>query len=389
MSTPAQRLASFTSSTHARRHPEARWPARPAASPARHARLRSGGARPRHRARTCARRCATDGSGPASAIGVPTGPRRRDAALVNGAACHALDFDDTHPGAIAHVSVAVRRRRWPGASSRARPARSCSWALVAGNEVTTRIGMAAGERVPRARLPPHRGLRRVRRRRGGGAAARPRRRHDHPGARHRRQPRRRAAGVPRRRLLDQAPPRRLRRASASSPRARGAWRHRPAHRAGGPLRLYGAFAPAGRRRRDRLGDLGVHWETPRIAFKPYPACHYLHAAARCHGRGGRRGSIGLPDEIEELVVVGPARGRGAGARAAADKAQPRSDYEAKFSLPYSVASYLPHGRVDVSTYTDEAIADQEVLDARRHGPLRGGGLRDGPAAPSRAAPASA
>ena len=28
---------------------------------------------------------------------------------------------------------------------------------------------------------------------------------------------------------------------------------------------------------DQLADLGVRWETPNIAFKPYPACHYIHA----------------------------------------------------------------------------------------------------------------
>jgi 2-methylcitrate dehydratase PrpD len=48
-----------------------------------------------------------DGSGPATAIGIETGLSAGAAALVNGSTCHALDFDDTHAGAVAHVSVAV------------------------------------------------------------------------------------------------------------------------------------------------------------------------------------------------------------------------------------------------------------------------------------------
>ena len=111
----------------------------------------------------------------------------------------------------------------------------------------------------------------------------------------------------------------------------------------------------------QLGDLGVRWETPRIAFKPYPACHYLHAPLDATIAAVTEESIELPD-IEELVVVAPPAGVALVLEPSADKAHPRSDYEAKFSLPYSVASYLTHGRVDVSTYTDEAIADQDVLD---------------------------
>src|SRR5262249_53168127 len=70
-------------------------------------------------------------------------------------------------------------------------------------------------------------------------------------------------------------------------------------------------------------------------------------------------------EIEELVLVSPPAGVAMVLEPSADKARPRSEYEAKFSLPYSVAAYLTHGQVDVSTYTDEAITDQDVLDVAK------------------------
>ena len=46
-------------------------------------------------------------TGPATAIGAPHGLPGTDAAFYNAVTCHALDFDDTHTGSIAHVSVAI------------------------------------------------------------------------------------------------------------------------------------------------------------------------------------------------------------------------------------------------------------------------------------------
>ena len=45
----------------------------------------------------------------------------------------------------------------------------------------------------------------------------------------------------------------------------------------------------------------------------------------------------------------------------ARKAQPRTTYEAQFSLPFSVAAALVHGRVGVDTYKSERLGDPEVL----------------------------
>ena len=46
---------------------------------------------------------------------------------------------------------------------------------------------------------------------------------------------------------------------------------------------------------------------------------------------------------------------------AAQKKVPRSDYEGKFSLQYSVASMLVRGHVAVSDFTNDAISDPTVL----------------------------
>ena len=67
------------------------------------------------------------------------------------------------------------------------------------------------------------------------------------------------------------------------------------------------------------------------------------------------------EDIEEIVALTPEAGVSLVLEPLADKHRPRTEYEAKFSLPYSIASLLVRGHVDVSTYTDEAITDPDVL----------------------------
>ena len=362
MSTPAQRLASFTSSLTLDDIP--REVARAAEL---HLLDTLGCGLAAHALDTApyVREAMADegGAGPASAIGVPHGLTARDAALVNGAGCHALDFDDTHPGAIAHVSVAVAPAAMAVGEQVGATGEELLVALVAGNEVTIRIGMAAGEAFHARGFHPTaiagvfgaaaaacklRGLDAETTTQALGIAGSL------------------AAGILEF-LSDGSSTKRLHAGFATSSGVTAA--ALAAHGATGPrtvlegrFGLYNAYL-----RGDdvdietQLGDLGVRWETPRIAFKPYPACHYLHAPLDATIAAVTEESIELPD-IEELVVVSPPAGVALVLEPSADKAHPRSDYEAKFSLPYSVASYLTHGRVDVSTYTDEAIADQDVLD---------------------------
>jgi 2-methylcitrate dehydratase PrpD len=69
-----------------------------------------------------------------------------------------------------------------------------------------------------------------------------------------------------------------------------------------------------------------------------------------------------PDEIEDVLVSVPAAGVSLVLEPAELKRAPRSEYEGKFSLQYSVASQLVRGHVSVPDFTEEAIADPEVLE---------------------------
>jgi 2-methylcitrate dehydratase PrpD len=131
----------------------------------------------------------------------------------------------------------------------------------------------------------------------------------------------------------------------------------------GKFGLYHAFLAAEEGEIDiagQLADLGTRWETPRIAYKPYPVCHFMHGSlgATAMGADGRTFAA---DEIDEVVVTVPEAGVSLVLEPAERKRVPRSEYEGKFSLQYSVASLLVRGHVAVGDFTDEAIADPEVL----------------------------
>ena len=131
----------------------------------------------------------------------------------------------------------------------------------------------------------------------------------------------------------------------------------------GKFGLYHAFLGAEQGAIDitgQLADLGERWETPRIAYKPFPVCHFMHGSLGAAGEAAA-GRTFAPEEIEEVVVQVPAAGVSLVLEPAPQKIAPRSEYEGKFSLQYSVASMLVRGHCSVADFTDEAIADPAVL----------------------------
>jgi 2-methylcitrate dehydratase PrpD len=303
------------------------------------------------------------GEAEASVIGLDAGLPAANAAFANAMLCHGLDFDDTHSDSVSHVSTVVVPAALAVAEAHGSSGRDLLAAIVAGNEVVTRVGMAApgafhargfhptaicgifGATAAAARL---RGLASEDTASALGIAGSM------------------ASGLFA--YLDDA--------TATKP-IHPAW---AAHGAVLATRLaeLGAEGPPGvlegrfgvfhafvGTRIDlapQLADLGERWETPRIAFKPYPACHFVH------GSLGATASLleGLdPDEIEDVVVTVPEPGVSLVLEPAAAKVAPRTDYEGKFSLQYSTAAMIVHGRVGLQTYTPEALADQRVLGLAR------------------------
>ena len=304
----------------------------------------------------------TDSRGPATAIGVPHGLPAADAALVNGVACHALDYDDTHTGAIAHVSVAVVPAALAAAQGEGAEGADLLAAIVAGNEIVARLGMAVSSGFHARGFHPTSVCGVF----GATAAACRLQSLDVVTATN-------ALGIAGSMasglleyLADGSSTKQLHpgwaaHAALIASRLAAHGATGPASVIEGRFGLYRAFVD-----RDDIdvealtGDLGDRWETPRIAFKPYPACHYVHASLDATAQALAETPVRI-DDIEEIVALTTKAGVSLVLEPLADKHRPRSEYEAKFSLPYSIASLLVRGQVDVSTYTDEAIADPDVL----------------------------
>src|SRR5439155_2551934 len=130
----------------------------------------------------------------------------------------------------------------------------------------------------------------------------------------------------------------------------------------GRFGLYAAFVGKSETKIDsQLAELGHGWETPNIAFKPYPACHFSHATLDATRKLVNDRRLRLAD-VDRVVALVPADAVAFVLEPAEAKLRPRTPYEAKFSLQFSIAALLVDGRVGVDTFTDRRIADPRLLE---------------------------
>ncbi|MFC5747237.1 MmgE/PrpD family protein [Actinomadura rugatobispora] len=302
--------------------------------------------------------------GPSTAIG-GRGLPSTEAAMINGTLCHALDFDDTHPDSVVHVSAAVTPAALAAAEAHGASGADTLAAIVAGNEVSTRVGAAAGGVFHKRGFHPT-GMAGVF---GATAAACRVRRLDADRTAHALGIAGSMAGGLLEFLADGAETKKLHpgwAAQAGLTAARLA-----AHGGTGPASVFeGArgyyatyahgFGEALGRLEALVGELGTVWETPRIAIKPYPACHYAHAPVDALREILAEHPI-TPEEVDSITAFSDETGVALVLEPAADKVRPRTPYDAKFSLPYCLGALLVHGKVDVTSFLPSAVRDERVL----------------------------
>lgn len=298
----------------------------------------------------------------AAVIGLDGGLPAPNAAFANAMLCHGLDFDDTHSDSVSHVSTVVVPAALATAEARGAGGRELLTAIIAGNEIVTRIGMAAPGAFHKRGFHPTAicgifGATAAAARLGGLSEEQATSALGIAGSM--------ASGLFA--YLDDA--------TATKP-IHAAWAAHgallaarlAAHGGEGPpgvlegrFGVFHAFVDTRIDLEPQLRDLGERWETPRIAYKPYPACHFIHGSL---GATGSLGEVDV-DQIEEIVVTIPEAGVSLVLEPVESKLHPRSEYEAKFSLQYSTAAMLVHGRVGLASYTAEALADSRVLELVR------------------------
>jgi 2-methylcitrate dehydratase PrpD len=319
---------------------------------------------------------AQEGRPEASVSGSRTLVPAASAALANGTRCHALDFDDTHEAGICHASTVVAPAALAAGEATGASGADVLTAYVLGAEVALRIAVqAADELYERGFHPtPVCGA-------FGATAASAR-----------------LLGLDRdttvnalgivgsfaaglfEYLADGSDTKplhagwaaqagvqaaRLAQAGASGPSTVIEGRF-------GVLASHGADPARAEAITERLGE---RWEFPELAIKPFPACHFLHASTWAAGELAEAHRLAAED-IEEAFVRVPPEGARLVLEPLEAKLAPRTPYDAKFSLPYTLAHRIVHGRLDLRSFAPDAIREPDVLElARRVKPeaLDGGG----------------
>ncbi|MEQ3551920.1 MmgE/PrpD family protein [Pseudonocardia nematodicida] len=301
------------------------------------------------------------GAGEQPVLGLPNRLPARDAAVLNGVLIHGMDFDDTHIPAVTHVTAAALPAALAAAVSSGADTRTLLLAYVLGVEVSARVGIGGAGGFHDVGFHPTA----VAGAFGAAVAAGKVSGLDAAGLTT-------AQGVVGSMsagllefLADGAWTKRLHPGWAANCGltaagfAAAGWSG-PGAVYEGRFGLYNSHLAGRDTRPDAVADgLGETWELMRTAVKPYPICHFIHAFADA--------ALLLRPEIGDSEITGvrcaihPVPGKVVCEPPEA-KWAPRDEYDAKFSLPYVVATTLLRGRFGLAELADDALADRAALD---------------------------
>lgn len=302
------------------------------------------------------------GPGHHAVINRPERLAARDAALINGALVHGLDYDDTHPAGIIHASASAL----PGALVAAARTDGDGGDLLLGYllsvEVTCRLGAVAGSAFHTRGFHPSALLGAYGSVVGVG----------------------RIAGLSAERIAGAQGIVGSFAAGTMAFLDGGAWTKRlqpgwgavagltavalaeedfvaPRSAYEGRYGLYQLFlgddAPA--EPGVVLRGLGTTWDASVLEVKPFPACVFIHPYIEA-ALDAREGGIAA-DEIDALEVDLPWDAMAIVAEPSAEKSRPTTAYQAQFSLPFAVAATLIHGRFSLRELDDECLGDPAVV----------------------------
>jgi 2-methylcitrate dehydratase PrpD len=124
--------------------------------------------------------------------------------------------------------------------------------------------------------------------------------------------------------------------------------------------IYGTVLADDFRPEEMVAELGARWEIARNYFKRHACCRYNHGALDALGRimSAEAGRLD-PDAIASIDVatyVWAAQLAGQ---------EPHNMLAAKFSLPFSIATFVVNGAATVAAFGDKARADATIRDLAR------------------------
>ena len=111
-----------------------------------------------------------------------------------------------------------------------------------------------------------------------------------------------------------------------------------------------------------LKDLGTLFESANIAFKAWPSCRGTHAYVEGALAIVKEHNIGLADIESIKVIVGEKSINRRLCEPLEKKQHPSVAIDAKFSIPFTVATALVHKTIKLDSFTAEALKDADVLN---------------------------
>lgn len=105
--------------------------------------------------------------------------------------------------------------------------------------------------------------------------------------------------------------------------------------------------------------MGTEFLCEAVNFKPYPSCRDTHTFIDAALRLAKKCDI-VPEQIEDIqLTVGPMGEKLFNPKEL--RYRPNSSIEAKYSLPFTVATAIARRKVSLAEFTPSGIADREVL----------------------------
>lgn len=120
----------------------------------------------------------------------------------------------------------------------------------------------------------------------------------------------------------------------------------------GPHGFFAAFK--GQSNPEAIESMSKGWAVENLAQKYHAACHFTHSPMEAVLRIAKEKRIS-PDEIESIRIYTSQL-----AQDMAGKTEPATGLEGKFSITYSVANALLRGETGTAAYTDEKVHDSQV-----------------------------
>jgi len=130
----------------------------------------------------------------------------------------------------------------------------------------------------------------------------------------------------------------------------------PASALEGARGLYATMSARDANTESVVMDLGERWETTQISIKPIPACQLMHVTL-----DAAKNSTIPASEITRIEVVVHPDSSPTVCEPREAKNTPRTPYDAKFSLPWSLAAQITDGQITLDTYQSELLDRPEVV----------------------------